>query len=196
MSNELVEHYALLLGLAAPWQVRKVDLQIKERRVVVEVGLAKGAKVVCPECGRACGLYDQGEERTWRHLDTMQFETRLRARVPRSNCPDHGAKSVDVPWAGKNSRLTWLLCEFVIALLQISESVQAAAELLGLDWHTVQEIQLRAVERGLLRRVQPESDAPEMLAVKHLGMDEKSHQRGQNYVSIVCDTNVTGAPTP
>jgi transposase len=189
MSNELAGHYALLLGLDAPWEVRKVDLQMAQRRVVIDVGLAKGAKVPCPECGQLCGLYDQGEERTWRHLDTMQFETRLRARVPRSNCPEHGAKSTEVPWAGKNARLTWLLTEFALALLQMSESVQAVAELLGLDWHTVQELQARAVERGLQRRAQPQADAAQLRRVEHLGLDEKSFRRGQDYVSIVCDLN-------
>src|SRR4051812_15314382 len=104
MSNELAGHYALLLGLQVPWEVRKVDLQMGQKRVVIDVALAKGAKLPCPECGKPCGLYDQGEERTWRHLDTMQFETQLKARVPRSNCQEHGVKSVEVPWAGKNAR--------------------------------------------------------------------------------------------
>ncbi|MFN5322613.1 MAG: transposase family protein [Planctomycetota bacterium] len=38
--------------------------------------------------------------RTWRHLDLMQFETILRARVPRSDCPSCGVKTTTVPWAG------------------------------------------------------------------------------------------------
>jgi len=66
MSNELAGHYALLLGLEAPWEVRKYDLQMKGRRVIIDVGLTKGAMLPRPECGVTCGLYDQGEERTWR----------------------------------------------------------------------------------------------------------------------------------
>jgi len=189
MSNELASHYALLLGLAAPWVVRQVDLQMAQRRVVIEVALAKGAKLPCPQCQKPCSLYDQGEERTWRHLDTMQFETQLRARVPRCSCQEHGVKSAEVPWAGKNSRLTWLLTEFVLALLRLSESVEAVAEFTGLDWHTVQAVQAKAVERGLQRRAQPEGDAPQLAQVEHLGLDEKSFRRGQDYVSIACDLN-------
>jgi hypothetical protein len=29
----------------------------------------------CPECGKDCGLHDHDEERTWRHLDSCQFQT-------------------------------------------------------------------------------------------------------------------------
>ncbi|WP_390630432.1 transposase family protein [Roseiconus lacunae] len=29
----------------------------------------------CPECSKQCARYDTAPERTWRHLDTMQFKT-------------------------------------------------------------------------------------------------------------------------
>ncbi|WP_419630878.1 transposase family protein [Thiolapillus sp.] len=32
-------------------------------------------KGACPECGAACPRHDTRKERTWRHLDTMQFAT-------------------------------------------------------------------------------------------------------------------------
>ena len=54
-------------------------------------------------------------------------------------------------------------------------------EILKVDWHTIQEIVRRAVERGLLRRSTE--------AVTQVGMDEKSFVRGQNYVSLMTDLN-------
>ncbi len=36
---------------------------------------------------------DHAPERTWRHLDTMQFETVLVARVPRADCKACGVKT-------------------------------------------------------------------------------------------------------
>lgn len=36
-------------------------------------------------------------ERSWRHLDTYQYETRLHGRVPRVECAKHGVKTVTVP---------------------------------------------------------------------------------------------------
>ena len=73
--GDLAAHYAVLLGLEEPWQVREVDLQPKERRVVICLGLRAGAQLCCPQCGQPAPGYDLGAERTWRHLDTMRFET-------------------------------------------------------------------------------------------------------------------------
>jgi transposase len=47
---------------------------------------------VCPGCGVGCRIYDHREERFWRHLDTMQFQTIVHCRIPRVNCPEHGIK--------------------------------------------------------------------------------------------------------
>ena len=67
----------------------------------VEIQLShRGGKLVCPECQVTCPQADLAPERTWRHLDLMQFETILRARVPRSDCPSCGVKTTTVPWAG------------------------------------------------------------------------------------------------
>ena len=73
------EFFAQALGLAEPWRVKSVRMEVEARRVEVEL-----------ECGKTAWgeggerLHIQGyEERTWRHLDTMQFETVLKARVPR-----------------------------------------------------------------------------------------------------------------
>ena len=90
--NELTKHYRLLLGLDAAWEVSKVDLSLEENLVEILV-THLGGSVTCPECGEACSIADHAPERTWRHLDTMQFETRLRARTPRANCSACGVKT-------------------------------------------------------------------------------------------------------
>lgn len=83
--SELTKHYRLLLGLAAAWEVSKVDLCLEENRVEILV-THLGGSVTCPACEGVCSIADHAPERTWRHLDTTQFETRLRARTPRANC--------------------------------------------------------------------------------------------------------------
>jgi transposase len=110
--NELQKHYRLLLGVESPWQVKNVKLELSEKRVEIELAWTEGAKAPCPVCGQECTLYDYAPERTWRHLDTMQFETILRARVPRVNCATDGVKTIAVPWAepgGRFSRLKPLI---------------------------------------------------------------------------------------
>jgi len=56
-------------------------------------------------------------ERTWRHLDTMQFTTLIRARTPRSDCPEHGVKTMPVPWAAPQGRFTRLFERFAVEVL-------------------------------------------------------------------------------
>src|SRR5439155_16001049 len=68
----------------------------------------------CAECGRECPVHDHQPERTWRHLDTCQYQTLLCASLPRTECPEHGAKVVRVPWAEPHSRFTALFERLVI----------------------------------------------------------------------------------
>jgi hypothetical protein len=94
------------LGIGSPWAVKDVALKLAEKKVEIELGWQWGSAAQCPECGRECSLHDSAPERTWRHLDTMQFITVIRARTPRANCPEHGVKTMTVPWAAPQGRFT------------------------------------------------------------------------------------------
>ena len=177
--SELQKHYALLLGVGSPWEVKNVELKLAEKQVEIELGWQWGAAAKCPECGRECSIHDCAPERTWRHLDTMRFTTLIRARTPRSDCPEHGVKTMQVPWAAPQGRFTLLFERFAVEVLLASASISQACELLGISWDTAQEIMRRAVERGLERR--------QLEALKYLGMDEKSFKRGQSYVTLLTD---------
>ena len=156
-----------------------MELKLEEKKVEIELGWQWGAAAKCPECGRECSIHDCAPERTWRHLDTMQFTTLIRARTPRSDCPEHGVKTMEVPWAAPQGRFTVLFERFAVEVLLASATISQACDLLGLSWDTAQEIMRRAVERGLERR--------QLEALKHLGMDEKSFRRGQSYVTLLTD---------
>ena len=179
MDSELQKHYAQLLGIGSPWEVTNVELKLGEKKVEIELGWQWGAAAKCPECGRACSIHDCAPERTWRHLDTMQFTTLIRARAPRSDCPKHGVKTMQVPWAAPQGRFTLLFECFSVEVLLASASVSQACALLGIGWDTAQEIMRRAVKRGLERR--------QLEKLKYLGMDEKSFRRGQSYITLLTD---------
>lgn len=172
-------HYALLLGIKSPWQVQRVDLKLAANRVEVDVEHDREAAVACPECGRSCARHDHTPQRQWRHLDVMQFATIIRARVPRCQCPEHGVITAQVPWAEPHGRFTLMFEAFALTVIEAARSFVQAMEILKVDWHTIQEIVRRAVERGLSRRSTE--------AVKQVGMDEKSFGRGQDYVSLMTD---------
>jgi transposase len=179
MDTELQKHYAMLLGVNSPWEVKDVQLKLDDKKVQIELGWQWGSDAACPECGRKCSIHDCAPERTWRHLDTMQFETIIRARVPRSDCPEHGVKTMQVPWAAPHGRFTTLFERFALDVLLASSSVAKACALLDLGWDAAHEIMCRAVERGLERR--------QLEGLRHLGIDEKNFRRGQSYISVLTD---------
>jgi transposase len=179
MDSELQKHYALLLGIGSPWEVKTVELKLEEKKVEIELSWQWGAAARCPECAGKCSIFDSGPERTWRHLDTMQFTTIIRARPPRSDCPEHGVKTMEVPWAQPHGRFTLLFERFAVEVLLASANVSRGCELLGIGWDAAHEIMRRAVERGLERR--------QVEGLKYLGMDEKSFKRGQSYITLLTD---------
>lgn len=168
--------YAKILGLAEPWIVDDVELDVKANTVVVRLARKKGVMLACPDCGRSCPGYDT-QPRRWRHLDTCQFETTLAADVPRCSCPEHGIKQIHVPWAEPGSRFTALFECLAIDWMQ-EAGRSAVARQLGLSWREADGIMQRAVDRGLARR--PAVTTPV------LGVDEKSFQ-GREFVTVVCD---------
>jgi transposase len=172
-------HYALLLGIQSPWQVNKATLQIEALLVDIEIEHNPDKALLCPVCSKPCACYDHAPERTWRHLDVMQFTTQIRARLPRCHCPEHGVRTLSAPWAEPGSRFTLSFEAFALQVLNASASISAATKLLRLDWDGVQRIMQRAVERGLGRR--------SVEALTHVGLDEKSFGKGHDYVSLMTD---------
>ncbi|HNR72341.1 MAG TPA: helix-turn-helix domain-containing protein [Verrucomicrobiota bacterium] len=89
----------------------------------------------------------------------MPFTTVIRARTPRSDCPEHGVRTMKVPWTEPQGRFTRLFERFAVEVLLASASVSQGCELLGIGWETAHEIMRRAVERGLERRQLEDSSA-------------------------------------
>jgi len=173
------ELYRQLLGLEKPWTVSDVKVDFGTRQVEVFVEWPKGEPAPCPVCGKKYGTYDHRDERRWRHLDTMQFTTVLVCRIPRIECPEHGVKSVAVPWADQKSRYTALFERLAIDILLNTANLADANKLLNLTWDESHQVRKRAVERGLERRDDSE--------VRAIGVDEKSFGKGQDYVTVVTD---------
>ena len=126
--------YETILGLQAPWQVARVALDTAQQRVDVWVEHREGTSWTCPECERALGCRDHAEERSWRHLDTCQFQTILHARIPRIECPTHGVRQVRVPWAEARGRFTLLLERLIIDVIQQCSTLTGACRLLRISW--------------------------------------------------------------
>lgn len=173
------ELYQQILGLASPWSVREVRLNQDEQEIEVFVDHPRGTKFCCPECQTELPCHDHADERRWRHLDSCQFKTILVARPPRVNCPQHGVKNANLPWAEKHSRFTILFERFAIDLLLATQTVKGAMGVLRLKWDQTWGIITRAVRRGKDRKVAK--------LLPRLGIDEKAFAKGQSYITLLYD---------
>jgi len=86
---------------------------------------------------------------------------------------------VRVPWAEPESRFTMHFEAFTVAVMMAWRSLTQAADLPRLHWDRVQRLIDRAVARGLAQRSTE--------GVRRVGLDEKSFERGQRYVSLMTD---------
>jgi transposase len=114
--------------------------------------------------------------RRWRHLDSCQLKTILEAAVPVVECSEHGAQTVQVPWAEGSNCFTMFFEGFAIQVLEACSGARAA-ELLGISWDQADGIKQRAVRRGLERR--------QLRDLEYVCVDEKAVGRGHDYVTVV-----------
>ncbi len=172
------DFYRQILGISSPWKIVSVDLDMAIKRVVIRAEVDRATQWGHPETKQAASLH-KWTERTWRHLDTCQFETLITANVPSVKHQDGSIEEIAVPWAARYPRTTKLLAQAVIMWLEACGNVTKVAEIMRLDWQTVNNIMKAAVERGLSRR--------EDEVIEHAGIDEKSVRRGNVYASILND---------
>src|SRR3546814_6094977 len=111
-------------------------------------------------------------------LNFFQHHCYITARVPRTDCPEHGVKRVRVPWAREGSGFT-LLFEQAALMLAREMPVLAAAREMGITdqrlWRIIGHYVGAALERL------------DLADLKAVAFDETASQRGHNYVTIFID---------
>jgi transposase len=170
--------FETILGITTPWHVARVELKTEDKRVDLWLE-HEPTRWPCPECGDVLPGFDHAEARTWRHLDTCQFQTHLHAEIPRVQCPAHGVKQVRVPWAEPRSRFTLLMERLIIDLILQCSTVKGACQIGSVSWDEAWGIMSRAVARGQARK--------EARPITYIGVDEKAFRKGHRYHTIVCD---------
>jgi len=170
---------ALGLGVTPPWKLvgQRLDTTMQPNQLHLEVADARGGLFPCPACGKLCKAHDFAEF-TWRHLNFFQHHCYVTAKVPRTDCREHGVLRINVPWAREGSRFT-LLFEQVAIMLVREMPVLAAARIIGITdqrlWRIIEHYVTKAVESIDLTRV------------KAIGLDETAAKRGQTYVTVFID---------
>ncbi len=91
--DTLSRRYHQLVRLNSDWAIFHVQLDLQNRTLTLSLEFV-GTRVACPEREAACAMKNHAAERSWRHLDAMQFQTILTARIPRCSFNRCGCKAI------------------------------------------------------------------------------------------------------
>lgn len=177
---------ALGLGVEFPWRLVDQRLSMSKQPHVLEIFLEaeRGSTFPCPECGTACKAHDF-KEFTWRHLNFFQHHCLITARVPRTDCPDHGVRRANVPWARNGSGFTLLFEQAAMTLVR-EMPVLAAARFMNITdkrlWRIVEYYVTKAMERL------------DLSGLTAFAFDETASKRGHNYVTVFIDADRKNEP--
>ena len=179
MQSQIQQLFRAALGLAEPWVISRVEFSEEQNQLDLWLDFPAGSKFACPQCGRSgVGAYDS-VERTWRHLNFFQHKTFLHARQPRIKCPDHGVRTVEVPWARPRVGFTLLMEAFILVLVQGGMTPAQAARLIG-----EHDTRLWRVLQHYVEKARSEAD---FSAVTAVGVDETSRSKGHHYITVFMD---------
>jgi transposase len=174
------------LGITPPWRLvsQRLDTDKQPHELHLEVAADRGSHFPCPTCGKPCRAHDFAEF-TWRHLNFFQHHCYITAKVPRTDCAEHGVLRITVPWAREGSRFT-LLFEQAALMLVREMPVLAAARIIEITdkrlWRIVEHYVGRAVER---------LDLSKLTA---MALDETAAKRGHTYVTVFIDLDRSDKP--
>lgn len=173
------EIFALGLGLTSPWKLidQRLDVDKTPNELHLRIEAERGSSYPCPNCGKMCKAHDF-KELTWRHLNFFQHHCFLTAPVPRTNCPDHGVKRVEVPWARKGSQFTLLFEQAAMTLVR-EMPVLATARILEIT-----DQRLWRIVNFYIQQAMQDIDLSNLEA---FGLDETASKRGHNYVTVFID---------
>ena len=136
----------------------------------------------CSRCGQlSFDRYDRTSHRI-RDLNVFDLRTYLVLDKWRVHCPSCGVRVEDLGFAALYSRYTRRFEELVARLCE-HLPVANVAELLGMDWKTVKEIDKRTLQRTFAN--------PDYSGLRLLSIDEISYKKHHKYLTLVLDLERT-----
>ena len=182
-ANHTFNLYERLLRLGEEWEVNSVELD--ERSEVLHVTIRyKHDYWVDKSSGEVFPVFDFRTERVWRHLDSMEFQTRVHCRLPRIKTASGKVQTIEYDWAESGFSHTKKFENKCIATLQATHCQKSAAVLMGVSDDKMCGIMHSSVERGLKQR--------DLSKVSKISLDEKSYGKGHQYITVLTDSS-TGA---
>lgn len=163
------------------WQDFQVtQLRVQETAVHVQLQPADLNRLRCGQCGRpARGVHEKVHRRV-RDLPMLGRTVWLELQLRRIWCPHCGTRMQRVSWLDRHARLTRRLAQHV-SLWCARLPIRHVAQMFGLHWSTVREIDRR--------RLQAMVDALPAPQPRRLVMDEFALHKGHRYATVVLDAD-------
>jgi transposase len=122
---------------------------------------------------------------SWRHLNFFQHACFVSARIPRTDCPDHGVLRINVPWARPDSGFTLLFEQAALSLMR-EMPVAAAARIIGVTDQRLWRVLFFYIDQAITRL--------DLSGVRAIALDETAAKRGHTYVTVFIDLDAAEKP--
>lgn len=172
--------FEIALGDIAPWQIVSIDLEVGEsgnKELHIRLDFPAGSAFL-DDFGVPCKAYDTNNH-TWRHLNFFEHYCYLHARVPRIKDSSGSVKTVQVPWARRNTGFTLLFEAFAMSLIELEMPVHSVARLVGEHDQRIWNIFKHHVQKARANT--------DYTGIQRIGIDETSFRRGHDYVTVGVD---------
>lgn len=148
----------------------------KNEILVVDIRPRKNGLAECSVCGQQAPVYDHLKERSFDFVPFWNIPVCFRYTMRRVNCPAHGVRVEQVPWAEGKSHLTKPF-QLFLAKWARKLSWKETAESFGTTWDNVFRSVKAVVAYGMKHRKLEEISA--------IGVDEIQYGKGHQYLTLV-----------
>ena len=100
--------FTKLLNLEDGWIVESIETDLSKAEIYIHI-VCLLDEIIDVDSDEFCKVYDFAPERSWRHLDTMQYKTFIRSRLPRIKTSNGKIKTVQPNWASGYERHTFFV---------------------------------------------------------------------------------------
>lgn len=170
--------FTTLLNLEDGWEVQSIQTDLGKAEIYIRVS-CRLDQLIDDQTGELCKVYDHAPEREWRHLDTMQYKTYIKCKLPRIIASNGKVKTVQPNWASGYERHTYLFEHAVIDLLKATKNQTKTALLMRCGFNIVNRILHVSTQRGMSRRNYSQ------VVFDQLSIDEKSFRKGHHYITVL-----------
>lgn len=173
---DIKELFFKALEIQDPWYIKSINFN-KDEQLIIEVDFKMGATFEDSETSKSYKAFST-TIKTWRHLDFLQYNCIIQARIPRVKRDDGRVRLISPPWAGVMNGFTLLFESFIFKLAK-EMPVNRVSNIIGVYGNKIWNMLDIYIFGAKLDEDYSHVDT--------VGIDETSIARGHEYISLFVD---------